>query len=288
MHYQQRRAEILLFQLVSGVTCGRAAIAAVAVDRAFMGHGAMGALITLHNVTVSYQRHPALHHISLRFEPGSLHAILGPNGSGKSTLLKTIKGLLKPDEGQVLLGGLKPRAIAYMPQYHQLEAGFPISVEELVLLGNWRQSGLLQGIGKPAREKVAQALAEVGLSGFEARRINTLSVGQLQRALFARVMVEDAPVILLDEPFSAVDAGTTERLWQVVKHWQAEGRTVLISLHNQQEALRQCPEAVLLAREVIASGATQNVLLPLNLAQAETMPEAWDDTAPTCAVHAHD
>lgn len=239
-------------------------------------------MIALHNVTVSYQRHPALHHVSGVIKAGSLTALVGSNGSGKSTLLKTIKGILKIEEGQVDYRGVPSPDISFMPQYHQLEFQFPVSVEELVLLGNWRRSKLFGGMPGDAQQKMLAALDAVGLTGFGARRINTLSVGQLQRALFARVMVEDAQVILLDEPFSAIDSNTSEALWRIIHHWQAQGRTLLISLHDLAQVREHCPETVLLAREVIAWGNTGHVLVPQNLARAKTMIQAWDDHATAC------
>lgn len=240
-------------------------------------------MIRLKNVTVSYQRHPALHHVSGEIAAGSLTALVGPNGSGKSTLLKTLKGILKLEEGSIDYGDVAPADIAFMPQYHQLEFQFPVSVEEMVLLGNWRRSKLLGGMPKDAMQKMHSALSAVGLAGFGSRRINTLSVGQLQRALFARVIVENTKVILLDEPFSAVDNNTTEALWKIIHAWQREGRTIIAALHDMEEVYNHCPHTVLLAREVIAWGETKRVLSSVNLARAKTMVEAWDDHAPACA-----
>lgn len=263
---------------------GKAAITATADHWSVVDNGLLGdGMIRLNNITVSYQRHPALHHVSGEIAGGSLTALVGPNGSGKSTLLKTLKGILKLEEGTIDYGNIAPADIGFMPQYHQLEFQFPVSVEEMVLLGNWRRSKLLGGMPKDAMQKMQAALEAVGLTGFGSRRINTLSVGQLQRALFARVIVEDCKVILLDEPFSAVDSNTTEALWGVVHRWQQEGRTVIAALHDIEEVRTHCPQTLLLAREVIAWGATETVLNSVNLARAKTMIEAWDDNAPACA-----
>ncbi len=239
-------------------------------------------MIKLHNITVSYQRHPALHHVSGEIAAGSLTALVGPNGSGKSTLLKTLKGILKLEEGTIDYGDIVPAEIAFMPQYHQLEFQFPVSVEEMVLLGNWRRAKLLGAMPQDAMHKMHEALDAVGLSGFGARRINTLSVGQLQRALFARVIVEDTKMILLDEPFSAVDSNTTDALWSIIHQWQREGRTIVAALHDMAQVRAHCPQTLLLAREVIAWGDTETVLTDFNLSRAKTMIEAWDDHAPAC------
>ena len=239
-------------------------------------------MIKLRNITVSYQRHPALHHVSGVIEAGSLTALVGPNGGGKSTLFKALKGMLKIEEGHIDYNAVIPRDISFMSQYHQLEFQFPVSVEELVLLGNWRRTGLLGAMPHDTQHSLHHALEAVGLSGFGSRRINTLSVGQLQRALFARVIIEDSKMILLDEPFSAIDSNTTEALWKIIHRWQNQGRTILIAMHDLAQVRTHCPNTILLAREAIGWGKTQEVLSTENLAKAKTMVEAWDDHAPAC------
>jgi zinc/manganese transport system ATP-binding protein len=130
------------------------------------------------------------------------------------------------------------------------------------------------------REAIDLALTAVGLAGFQGRGVDTLSGGQLQRALFARVLVQDAPVILLDEPFAAVDERTVADLVGVIARWHAEGRTVIAVLHDTELVRRSFPETLLLAREPIAWGATESVLTPENLARTRAMHEAWDEGAP--------
>ena len=239
-------------------------------------------MITLENITVSYQRHPALHHVSGEITAGSLTALVGPNGGGKSTLLKTLKGMLKIDEGKIDYHGITLSDISFMPQAHQLEFQFPVSVEELVLLGNWRRARLCGHMDKDASHQLEHALEAVGLSGFGSRRINTLSIGQLQRALFARAIIEKSKMILLDEPFSAIDSNTTDALWKIIHSWQRQGQTVVIAMHDLARVKEHCMNTVLLAREVIGWGATDKVLTAKNLAHAKKMVEAWDDHAPAC------
>lgn len=246
----------------------------------------MGDLIKLKDLTVSYQRHPALHHVSGSIAKGSMTAILGPNGGGKSTFLKAIKQLIRSSNGELTFHGIAPKHIAYMPQYHQLDLHFPVTVMELVLLGFWQQKGLFGKIDHDCYHKAQAALADVRLSGFENRPVNTLSVGQLQRVLFARVIVQNAPVICMDEPFSAVDSTTTEILLKMLKRWNREGRTLLVVLHEMDQALEYFPESILLARELIGWGPTKKVLCDANLKKARLMTEAWDEDAPACEVHA--
>ena len=139
---------------------------------------------------------------------GALLAVVGPNGAGKSTLFRGIVGILKPLAGTIDHDGLDIRDIAYLPQSVDIDRSFPISVFDFVGTGLWRTTGFFGGMGGRERDRIAQALAAVGLNGFENRNIGTLSGGQMQRMLFARVMLQDARLIVLDEPFNAIDAKT--------------------------------------------------------------------------------
>ena len=246
----------------------------------------MSAQLQFRNVTLGYDRHPAVHHLDGDVAQGGLLAIVGPNGAGKSTLLRAIVGLLKPLAGSILVHGLDVKDIAYLPQTSDIDRSFPISVFDFVGTGLWRQTGLLGGIGKEARGRIAQALAAVGLSGFENRGIGTLSGGQMQRMLFARVLLQDAGLILLDEPFNAVDAKTSADLLTLVKHWHGEHRTVLAALHDMDLVRAHFPEALLLAREKVAWGPTTEALTVQNLLDARRMCEAFDDAAAACAADA--
>lgn len=238
--------------------------------------------ILLDNVTVAYDRHPAVHHVSGRFAPGSLTAVVGPNGAGKSTLLKAIRGQLPLADGRIEHGGLKPRDIAYLPQQANLDRAFPISVLELVLLGHWQRAGAFAAIGKAGIRQAREALAAVGLEGFDDRPMATLSVGQAQRALFARVLVQDARVILLDEPFNALDARTVADLMDLLRRWHAERRTVIAVLHDFEQVRANFPDALYLARRLVGWGRVADVLTPDNQSAARRMAENWDDTAPYC------
>jgi zinc/manganese transport system ATP-binding protein len=169
----------------------------------------MSAQLQFRDVTLGYDRHPAVHHLSGEIAPGALLAVVGPNGAGKSTLFRGLVGILKPLSGAILTGGIDRRDIAYLPQTADIDRSFPISVFDFVGTGLWRRTGLFGGIGKGARVTIAQALAAVGMSGFENRGIGTLSGGQMQRMLFARVLLQDARLIVLDEPFNAIDAKTS-------------------------------------------------------------------------------
>ena len=246
----------------------------------------MTAQITLRDVTLGYDRHPAVHHLSGEVATGALLAVVGPNGAGKSTLFRGLAGILKPLSGTINLDGLDSRDIAYLPQSVGIDRSFPISVFDLVGTGLWRQTGFFGGMGRRERDRIAQALAAVGLNGFENRNIGTLSGGQMQRMLFARVLLQDARLIVLDEPFNAIDTKTSADLLDLVKRWHNEKRTVLAALHDLDLVRASFPETLLLARGLVAWGPTAQVLTSENLAEARRMCEAFDDSAAACAVDA--
>lgn len=238
-------------------------------------------IISLNNLTVAYDRHPAVHHISGGIERGSLTAIAGPNGAGKSTLLKTIMGELRPAEGSIE-HNLARTDFGYLPQAADINRRFPISVLDTVLLGAWRNSGAFGRIAKADIERAHQALQTVGLEGFEKRHIGALSAGQFQRVLFARLLLQDAKVILLDEPFTAIDARTTRDLIDIVVRWHSDGRTVIAVLHDFEQVRSYFPQTLLIARELVSWGKTEEALSPANLLKARAMAERWDEDAEIC------
>jgi zinc/manganese transport system ATP-binding protein len=243
----------------------------------------MNAALEFRNVTLGYDRHPAVHHLDGAVQRGALMAVIGPNGAGKSTLFKGVMGLLKPLAGRIERGGLSAAEIAYLPQAAEIDRSFPISVYDMVAMGLWRRAGLLGGIGRREGGKVHEAIAAVGLSGFEGRPIASLSGGQMQRTLFARLLLQDARMILLDEPFTAIDAKTAADLFDLVRRWHRENRTVVAALHDLELVRTGFPQALLLAREPVAWGDTSEVLTPENLLKARRMCEAFDDQADACA-----
>jgi len=242
----------------------------------------MTASLVFNDLTLGYNRHPAVHHLNGTIEPGTLLAVVGPNGAGKSTLFRGLVGMLKPLSGTIRRNGVKPREIAYLPQAAEIDRSFPISVFDFVGMGQWRQRGAFGGIGAGARADIERVLEAVGLTGFEARPIGTLSGGQMQRVLFARLMLQDARVIVLDEPFNAIDAKTSADLIGLVHRWHDEKRTILAALHDHELVRTNFPQTLLLAREPVAWGATAEVLTADNLMKARQMCEAFDDAAGAC------
>jgi len=246
----------------------------------------MTAQLQFRNLTLGYDRHPAVHHLDGAVSAGSLTAVVGPNGAGKSTLFKGVVGVIKPLAGRIERNGVRAQDIAYLPQVAEIDRSFPISVYDMVAMGLWRGKGLFGGIGPRDRDTVESAIAAVGLTGFEPRAIGTLSGGQMQRMLFARLLLQDARVIVLDEPFNAIDAKTCADLLELVRRWHSEQRTVLAAMHDLEMVKANFPESLLLAREPVAWGATADVLTPENMLKARRMCEAFDEQAEACVVAA--
>jgi zinc/manganese transport system ATP-binding protein len=242
----------------------------------------MTAALQFRDLTLGYDRHPAVHHLTGTIESGALTAVVGPNGAGKSTLFKGIVGAIKPLAGGIDRAGLLPRDIAYLPQIADIDRTFPINVYDMVAMGLWQRAGLFGGVDQGGREVIREAIAAVGLTGFEQRAIGTLSGGQMQRMLFARLLLQDARVIVLDEPFTAIDAKTSADLFDLVRRWHSEKRTVVAALHDIEFVRNNFPSTLLLARQSVAWGATCDVLTPDNLLKARRMCEAFDDHAAEC------
>ena len=238
--------------------------------------------LTFRDLTLGYDRHPAVHHITGEVKRGELLAIVGPNGAGKSTLLKGIIGELKPLSGSLDRDDLKKSDIAYLPQQIDIDRRFPISVFDCVAMGLWREIGAWRAVDGKRNDEVARALATVGLVDLAARPVGALSGGQFQRVLFARLLLQDAALILLDEPFRAVDTKTVADLIALILRWHGERRTVLAALHDIEQVRAHFPTTLLLAREVVAWGDTRKVLTPANLVKSRQLVEAFDEHAEVC------
>ncbi|MDE0030888.1 MAG: ABC transporter ATP-binding protein [Deltaproteobacteria bacterium] len=234
----------------------------------------MTCALEFQDLTLGYDRHPAVHRLCVEIAEGSLTAIVGPNGAGKSTVLKGVIGSLRPLEGRIALGRIARGGIAYLPQQSDVDRSFPIAVADLVAMGLWREIGGFAGLRAIHHARVAEAISAVGLEGFEKRPIGSLSGGELQRALFARLLLQNAGLVLLDEPFTAVDARTTADLIGVVRRWHGEGRTVLAVLHDFDTVRAHFPHSLMLARELVAHGPTAQVLTAENQCRARELCEA--------------
>jgi zinc/manganese transport system ATP-binding protein len=202
-------------------------------------------VITFDNIELRHGARVILSGLSGTIEPGSQTALIGPNGSGKTTLLRAIAGLHPPANGRIDRFDLAPADIALLAQGSHLDRSFPITCRDVVALAATRL-GPFRSIGRDRLAATKAALDRVGLAKMEARPIQALSAGQFQRVLFARTIVQDAKLILLDEPFTAVDAATTRLLLSVIDDWHAQGRTVIAVLHDMDLVRRHFPHTLLL------------------------------------------
>jgi zinc/manganese transport system ATP-binding protein len=205
----------------------------------------MGALITLHRVELRMGSRVILSDLSGAFKSGSLTAVIGENGSGKTTLLHAIAGLHPLARGRIDRTDLLASEIALLAQGSHLDRSFPITCRDVVALAATRL-GPFRSIGKDRLAATGAALERVGLVEMGTRPIQALSAGQFQRVLFARTIVQDAQLILLDEPFTAVDATTAKLLLSVIEDWHTEGRTVIAVLHDMTVVRQHFPHTLLL------------------------------------------
>jgi zinc/manganese transport system ATP-binding protein len=214
--------------------------------------------VLLRDVTVRYGRRVALEAVSGEFISGSLTAVVGANGAGKSTLLAAIAGMVRLAGGVVVCAARQ--RLAYLPQIASIDRAYPLTVSELITLGGWREFGAFRSPGTALRERAAAVAETVGLAGRLGWPIGEISVGELQRALFARLILQDAAVILVDEPFAAVDAQTVAVLLDHVMRWHQEGRTVIAVLHDLDLVQAHFPSTLVLARRCVAWGKTEMAL----------------------------
>lgn len=218
-------------------------------------------MITLHNLVMGYQGQgigvPPLNGC---FVNGTMTAIVGANGSGKSTLLKTLAGLLPPVNGTLSFSYASQLRIGYLPQQAEMDRQFPLTVFDVVAMGCWPAYSLLRRFNRAQQTAIWQALMRVGLEVLAHRSISTLSVGQFQRMLFARLLVQETPLLLLDEPFSGIDKPSCGLLMTLIEQLHRQGRTVIVVLHDNQMVARYFPQTLWLRSEQLAWGPSSRVL----------------------------
>ena len=203
--------------------------------------------------------------VAFELTRGDVLAVVGHNGSGKSTLIKTLLGALPPQAGVLNWPAGRPRTIAYLGQRTEFDSRFPIRVRDLAAMGAWSGLGFLGRVDDECRARIGSALERTGTAKIADMPLHKLSAGQLQRTLFARTMVQDAPLILLDEPFTAIDQTTEAALLNLIDSWAAEGRSVILVLHDLSAVLQHCNSVLLLGEGRALFGGPKETLTPRNL-----------------------
>ncbi|WP_420338833.1 metal ABC transporter ATP-binding protein [Roseibium sp.] len=234
----------------------------------------MTAVVEIRNLALGYPELTLFKYLSLDIQAGTTLAVLGANGSGKSTFVKMLLGLMDPLAGRVTWPAGRPQEVGYLAQLTEFDRRFPIRVRDLAAMGAWRGFGLWSGLGRAGRNRMAAALEEAGILDLADRSLHTLSGGQLQRALFARVILQDAPLILLDEPFAAVDQSTEAHLLSIINRWRTEGRAVVLVVHDLSSVLDHCSHALLLGGGMATQGTVDEVLTPERLVAQGYMSES--------------
>jgi manganese/iron transport system ATP-binding protein len=223
-----------------------------------------GPAVVVDRVSAGYGRRTALVDVSLTVRPGSLLAVIGPNGAGKSTLLKLIAGLIKPTSGSLTVLGGPPgsaaRFVAYLPQAEAVDWEFPVTVEEVVMMGRYARLGLGRQPGRTDHERVSAALETVGMGAEVDRQIGALSGGQRRRVFLARALAAEPDLYLLDEPVTGVDARTQEDLMDVLEGEARAGKTVIATTHDLICAAQRFHQAALLNGRLVAEGSADLVL----------------------------
>lgn len=238
----------------------------------------MSPVLEVRNLALGYPDLTLFRGLSMDVEQGSILAVLGANGSGKSTFVKMLLGLMDPLTGTLRWPGGQPKEIGYLAQMTEFDRRFPLRVRDLVAMGAWKGFGLKGGLDAPTYAKVASAMEVAGVYDIADRSLHTLSGGQLQRALFARVILQDAPLILLDEPFAAVDQTTEAHLLTLIDRWRDEGRAVILVVHDLSSVLDHCDHALLLGNGEAQHGPVDSVLTPERLVAQNYLSEsqaAW-------------
>lgn len=238
-------------------------------------------VITFENLTLSYNRHPVVHHLNGCIEKGQFCALVGPNGAGKSTLLKAITKQIKPSQGCVCCSAC---SVAYLPQRAQMDCTFPMTVKDVVLTGSWTETGGFKRITTRHKHAVAKALTAVGLSGYEKNPLTALSGGQFQRVLFARMLMQDAELLLLDEPFVGVDEQTITDLMQLLMRLNEQGKTIVMVTHDLEWVRKHVPFTFLISNQLIASGKSAQVLTEDNLSMARALNSQRTEEVDVCDV----
>jgi manganese/zinc/iron transport system ATP- binding protein len=225
--------------------------------------------VSIHDLTVAYQRKPVLWDVDLDIPEGKLVAIVGPNGAGKSTLIKSVLDLVPKASGKVMIYG-KPFAgqrklVAYVPQRESVDWDFPINALGVVSMGRYNKIGWCKPVRKRDTQAAMESLERVGMADYAHRQISQLSGGQQQRVFLARALTQDSTIYFMDEPFASVDASTERAIVQVLRDLRSSGKTVVVVHHDLQTVREYFDHVILLNMRVVAHGPVDEVFTDKNL-----------------------
>ncbi len=223
-------------------------------------------IISVKNLTVTYNKKPAIKGINLEIESSNIIGIVGPNGAGKSTLLKGILGLLPADTGEVKIFGKNIKdslkRVSYIPQKEQFDWDFPINVSEVVMMGRYPYLSLFGNPKESDKEIVNRVLEKVEMKKYAHTQIRNLSGGQQQRIFLARALAQQSDIYFLDEPFVGVDAKTETAIFNLIKELKSEGKTIMIVHHDLSKVENYFDKIILINQILIAYGDTSKVFTP--------------------------
>jgi ABC-type Mn2+/Zn2+ transport system ATPase subunit len=219
-------------------------------------------IIDVRGLTAAYNGDPAIEDLTFHIHAGERIAIIGQNGAGKSTLLKVIMGLLPARAGAISIAGDGRNRLGYVPQHEDVNWDFPVTVRDVVMMGCARQIGWLRWPRAEHRARVALALERVGMADLGERQVGELSGGQRRRVFIARALAQQADILILDEPFSGVDASAQADLLNVLDALNRDGLTILLSTHDLDLAFHRFDRVMALQRRLIAFGTPQEVYTP--------------------------
>ncbi|MCL2856001.1 MAG: metal ABC transporter ATP-binding protein [Defluviitaleaceae bacterium] len=226
----------------------------------------------VNNLSVSYSGKEVLKDVTISVSKGKLIGIIGPNGAGKSTLIKAVLNLVRPSSGVATFDEKPMESIkkitSYVKQRVDHDLSFPIQVKDVVMLGAFPKIGLFKYPGKIHKKRVMDALQEVEMADFAKSQIGELSGGQLQRVFLARVLVQDAQLIFLDEPFAGIDADSEQKIMKILKKMRDDGKTIIMVYHDLNNVAEYFDEIIILNKEVVAHGDTKTCFTKENIARA--------------------
>ncbi|RCL03417.1 MAG: manganese/iron transport system ATP-binding protein [Candidatus Tokpelaia sp. JSC161] len=228
--------------------------------------------ILVNNASVTYRNgHTALKNVTFRIPQKSISALIGINGSGKSTLFKVIMGFIPLKTGKITILGksiktaLHKKLIAYVPQAEEVDWSFPLLVEDLIMMGRYGHMGIMRIPRFQDHQAVKAALSRIHMTHLRKRQIGELSGGQKKRIFLARALVQNSPIILLDEPFTGIDLKTENQIISLLRELRDEGKIIIVSTHNLFSIPTFCDQSILLKETILAYGSTKKIFTQENL-----------------------